>query len=377
MYESQTPLVLDNGSGLCKIGFSATDAPKACFTSIVGKPRIPSALIGTEQKGAYVGDEAQSRRGVLNMSYPMTHGIITSWEDIEKLWAHAFLSEMRTAPDDHPLIITEASLNPKQNREQMTQVFFEKFSISAFYVGNQARLSLYSSGKVSGLVLYSGDGVTHADPIFEGYALSRAVERVDLGGRDVTDALARLLAAAGVGLLNSAEREIVRDLKEKHAYVSQDYHGDCANESRTPDEYVLPDDNVISLTAERFMATELMFHSEIFGMELPGVDQIVLSAIGKSDLEFRKYLSENIVLSGGNTMHEGFAERLNAEISEKIEETQGVSACVKVRANSERKFAPWLGASILSALNSFQQLWVTKSEYEEQGARVIHTKCPS
>lgn len=263
---STAPLVLDCGSGNCKVGYANASLPSHCFPSFIGRPKYADVLDSSSStstssgmedcrmegvKDYYVGAEAQAMRGVVSLEYPIRRGIVTDWDMMEKLWEYSLYTALDIGREESlpPVLLAEAPLTSEKDREQCTQIMFETFNASALCLKVQAALSLFSLGLTTGCVLESGtahpncgqewsrvtgstgDGVTHAVPVVEGYTVNSAIHRLDLAGTDVTAELRRLLRQRGYALYSStAEFELVRDIKEKLAYVSVECDGDGGSE---------------------------------------------------------------------------------------------------------------------------------------------------
>ncbi|KAJ5068631.1 actin [Anaeramoeba ignava] len=307
-------IVIDNGSRLIKAGFGGEDKPKTIFPSIIGRLRNSGDKIEKEEKEYYIGEEVQSKSGILNLNYPIEHGIIKDWDDMEKIWNYTFENELRVKSEEYPILII---------------------------------LPIYSSGKGSGFVIEIGDGVTSVVSIYEGYAFPDTIKRVDFAGRDLTEYLMKLLNEKGNSFETNIEREIVRDIKEKLGYVALDFDEEMEKHQKLIEtKYELPD-------------------------EYSGVHEMIYNSIMKCDEDIRKELYGNIILSGGSTMFPGFVERIEKEVTQLAPPNTKINTI----ADSFRLDAVWIGGSILASISTFQNKWITKEEYKESGVSIVHRKC--
>ncbi|KAI4119904.1 MAG: hypothetical protein LQ345_000162 [Seirophora villosa] len=370
------PIVLDNGSGTIRAGFAGEDLPKCYFPSYVGRPKHVRVLAGALEGDVFIGRRAQELRGLLKVRYPLEHGIVTDWEDMERIWQFVYTEELKTLSEEHPVLLTEPPLNPRSNRDTAAQLLFETFNVPAIYTSIQAVLSLYASGRTTGVVLDAGDGVSHAVPVYEGFAMPNSIRRIDVAGRDVTEHMQLLFRKSGLVLHTSAEKEIVRDIKEKTCYVAPDpkkEEREWIQHNGRPEgklvEYALPDGKKVKIGSERWKAPEILFEPELIGLEYPGIHQIVVDAINRTDMDLRKSLFGNIVLSGGSTLCKGFGDRLLHEVQRLAVKDMRI----KIFAPPERKYSTWIGGSILAGLSTFRKMWVSIDEWHED-PDIIHKK---
>merc|ERR1712057_23629 len=279
--EEKPAVIMDNGTGMMKCGLSGDDAPKVTFASCVGYPKQKAMLQGSN-KDYYVGEEAQQKRGILLLKYPLEHGVIQNWDDMEKIWKHTFDNELRIvlgSEDVADVLLTEAPMNPKENRERMCQIMFETFNTRRFYVAIQAVLSLYASGRTTGVVVDCGDGVSYTVPIYEGYSMPHAIQRITLA--------------------TSAEKETAKKMKEELCYVAEDYDAEMADFQDKTKKFEMPDGTSVEVHAQQIRCPELMSKPALDGREMPGLHQLTDKTVKDCDLDVRKVLLGNVVMSGG------------------------------------------------------------------------------
>jgi actin len=363
-------VIIDNGSGFIKAGFAGDDSPRVVFPSVVGK-RINPVSAG---RNTYVGDEAQSMSGTLTISHPLENGIVTNWDDMKKIWSHTFHNELRIDPAAQPVMLIDSALNVKANREKMVKIMFETFKVPALYVATAPALSLYERGLSTGIVLDFGYGFGQIVPIYESQVLSNAISRVKLTGSDLTNYMEKLLMERGYNFTTLAEKDIVRDIKEKLCCVALDFDMEtksCSEDSRYQKSYELPDGNILTVNDERFRCPEILFQPSLIGLDSKGIHVAIFDSIMKCDVSVRRELYANIVLSGGTTLFPVINSRLDMEITSLAPHTMKV----KIIAPPQRKYSAWTGGSLLASSDDFEERWVTKEEYAQDGYSIVQSKC--
>jgi len=372
-------VVLDMGSGSTKVGFAGEDAPHNVFPSVLAKSR------GSD-KAQYVGHEVHKAFKAdtkLPMRYPVERGTPSDWDEYQKLWEHALRNELNVNPEEVALVLTDAPQNVEDAaeqgkiRRQLAQVAFESLGVCALTIGMQPVLSLFSTGRTRGCVVEVGSGLSSVVPVFEGLALRHSIMRQNLAGSDITRHLLgklNLLKLPGLAKNDMMEANM---MKEKVCYVSTDpqrekqiYETDSDSMGR---QYELPDATTITVTNERFECPEILFQPQIAGNdEALGLHELCLSAISKVDTEeLRLGMFDNIVLSGGSSVLPGFNERMTREIT--VNATDG--ATVDVVTDSQRKYAAWVGASMLGSIPTIKDVLITKEDYEADKDGVVSKRC--
>ncbi|XP_058791983.1 actin-related protein 2 isoform X3 [Phymastichus coffea] len=384
-------IVCDNGTGFVKCGYAGANFPVHIFPSIVGRPIIRAAnKIGDidvkevlEMPDLMVGEEASKLRSMLEINYPMQNGIVRNWEDMCHVWDYTFGPEkMNIDPKECKILLTEPPMNPITNREKMIEVMFEKYKFAGTYIAIQAVLTLYAQGLISGVVVDSGDGVTHICPVYEEYALPHLTRRLDIAGRDITMYLIKLLLQRGYAFNHSADFETVRMIKEKLCYVGYDIETEEKLALETTvlvESYTLPDGRVIKVGGERFAAPEALFQPHLINVEAHGIAELVFNTIQSANIDMRSELYKHIVLSGGSTMYPGLPSRLEREIKQlylqrvlKNDITKLNKFKIKIEDSPRRKDMVFIGGAVLAEITKNRDnFWIMREEYEEKGLNVI------
>lgn len=379
-------IVCDNGTGFVKVGYAGQNFPTSIFPSMIGRPilRAEESLSETiELKDVMCGDEAAAVRHSLDIKYPVENGIVRNWEDMEHLWNYTFYDKMQIRPSEHKILLTEPPLNPLKNREKLVEEMFERYGFGATNVSIQAMLTLYAQGLLTGVVVDTGDGVTHVVPVSDGFVPQHLIRRLDVAGRHITSYLIKLLMLRGYAFNSSADFDTVRQIKEKLCYVAYDINTERKLALETTsliEPFTLPDGRVIKLGRERFEAPEALFNPSLVDSEKSGMADMVFEMIQAADIDLRAEYYKHIVLSGGSSMYPGLPSRLekdlrNRYLNEVLKGNQERMKKFKISIEDppRRKHMVFLGGSVLAdIMKDKPEFWITKQDYEEQGLRCIN-----
>ena len=370
-------VVLDVGSGLTKGGRASQSLPSVVVPTVAGA--APKKISVLKKKAAeedsvmggkpyLIGEDAIAAIGRINVDSPMEHGVVKNWGQME----HILRSVLDTLGADiaqDGVVLTQPSFNPLENSETFAQLMFETFDAKSFAFASQGPCALYASGRTTGIVLDSGEGITQCLPIYDSFIVNRAANRINIGGKDVGDHFTRILFERGYNFTGPADRFLVQKIKEELCYVSTDYAKELDGpEAEILESFGLPDGQSIEVGKERFRATEILFNPTIIHSEMPSFPTFVTTAVKGCGLDIRPHLLGNIVLTGGNTMFNGFADRIKEDVLKFFPGFGGV----KVVEAPDRKYAVWAGASVLSTLSSFKESIIPKAAYEEHGPSIVH-----
>lgn len=419
-------LVFDIGSYSFRAGYAGEDTPKAEIPTHVGVvDEIETAM---EMDGAALKTEDQTpmpdgkeylidtvymkhaRKGMELTSF-LKDGMVENWDMFEKVMDYVYSRSIKSEASIHPLLMSEPAWCTKAKREKMTEIMFEKYNIPAFFLCKNSVLSAFANGRSTALILDSGATHTSAVPVYDGYVLTQGIVKSPLAGDFMTIECRKMMEELGVEvvppyLIQSKEaiadkqmpkwkkKENIDVTKSFHNYmvkdVLQDFAASVLQVSDTPYDqnsvdsmpsvhYEFPNGYNQDFGWERFKACEGLFDPSVIkeaqGNSMLGVGHVVTTSVGMCDIDIRPSLYGGVIVVGGNSLIQGFTDRLNRDLSNKTPPSMRLKI-IAAASSAERRFSSWIGGSILASLGSFQQMWVSKQEYEEGGKSCVERKCP-
>lgn len=311
-------VIIDIGEAYTKVGFAGDEAPRSIFPTITGREKYKNVMVdvGAHTKQIYVGKDCMHMRGVLKINYPISRGQIMDWDSYFAILTHIFYNELRIDPSKANVIYAENPMTPLATRQYIARVLFETYKAKTIYIAASPILALFSAGLTTGIVIESGEGLTCVTPIINGQIVFPAVQQLYLAGADVQENLKSWLLRTGIKIAGtSAEREILREIKEKNCFISLNPNQVIAT-PKDSNPYVMPDGETVSIGMDvRVNAPEILFHPEILGYNTFNIPQAVIECLKRVDRTYWRTLLKNIVISGGNTMFYGLETRLEQEIN--------------------------------------------------------------
>ncbi len=315
--EDEKIVIIDIGEGYTKVGFAGDEQP-IIFPTMTGKEKYTQMMADVESKGQYVGEDCMRMRGVLKITYPINRGAVMDWDSYYSVLTHIFYNVLRVEPSKVNVIYTESPLTPLDTRKYITRLFFETYRAKSVYIANSPIMALFSAGLTTGISVESGEGLTWIVPIIDGKVVAHAVQRLTLSGKDVSEYLRTLLLGYGVNITSSAQREILREIKEQNCFIALNPLEVAKNDTDVTN-YILPDGETAKIPMSvRVNAPEILFHPELLGYNVASIAQAIINSLLKLDRQYWRVMLKNIVLSGGNTMFQGFNFRLEEEIKKAL-----------------------------------------------------------
>jgi len=406
MASRRPPVVIDNGTGYTKMGYAGNYEPNYIIPTLISCKNEEKAAKGKDEildLDFFIGEDAVVKRLNYDVDYPIRHGIIDNWDNMEKFWQRCIYQQLKCDPEEHYMLLTEPPMNTPENRELTAEIMFETFNVPALYIAVQAVLALCASlltkgggnagdNKLTGTVIDSGDGVTHVIPVVEGYVIGSCIKHIPLAGRDVTNFILDQLRARNEMPPPEDALNIAKTIKERFCYVCPDlvkefkkYDSEPADKFKEYKE-INPKTNKefrIDVGYERFLGPEIFFSPEIFSSDwTESLPDVVDRTIQACPIDTRRPLYNYITLSGGSTMFKHFSQRLQRDIRAKTERRFELTKA-EVKTNIELKpidvnvvthpyqrFAVWFGGSMLASQAEFLGFFHTKKAYQEEGPRI-------
>lgn len=406
-YDPRRPaVVIDNGTGYTKMGYAGNCEPSFIVPTVIGTRDGNAQRASGRPAGSIddldflIGDDALAGAGSYNINYPVRHGIVENWDNMERFWQRSIFKHLRCDPSEHAFLLTEPPMNTPENRELTAEIMFETFNVPSLYIAVQAVLALAASWTstqvtertLTGTVVDAGDGVTHVIPVAEGYVIGSCIRSVPLAGRDITNFIQQLLRERETGVPPEDTMEAAKRIKEQYCYVCPDISREFAKYEQEPAKWLKQYTAKHSRTQqiwrcdvgpERFLGPEVFFNPEIFSSEFTvPLPAVIDSTIQQCPIDVRRGLYRSVVLSGGSTMFKDFGRRLQRDVKRRVDERirrsealsgglmKASAIDVNVISHHMQRFAVWFGGSMLASTGEFYKVCHTRAQYEEYGPSI-------
>ncbi|NP_001147653.2 Actin-related protein 3 [Zea mays] len=388
-------IVIDNGTGYSKLGFSGNSEPSFTLPTVVAanesfldQTELLSSANWIAQYNAgimadldfFIGDEALSRlrsSGLYTLRRPIRHGQVHDWDTMERFWQQCIFNYLRCNPEEHYFLLTDSPVSTPESRECTGEIMFETFNVPGLYISVQSVLSLSAGyaylksisdddsdtvSDMTGVVVDIGDGAPQIVPVVNGYVIGSSIKSFPFSGSDVTQFVSQLL------------QEFKKHDRKPDKYIK---HW-SAVKPKTGVPYT------IDIGYERFLGPEIFFNPEIYSADFSTpLPELIDNCVQSAPIDTRRALYKNIVLSGGSTMFKDFHKRLQTDIKKIVDDRVAATNArhrvevrpieVNVVAHPIQSYAVWFGGSLAASNPDFFEFCHTKEDYEEHGASICRT----